>query len=151
MRKITTSFTAFLFAMILISANVGCKKDKDEEKSKTELLTSGQWKISAMTLTPGSDWDMDGDIDTDLYSLLDACDKDDYLVFSTNGSVEYNEGATKCDQDDPQSESDSWSFTDNETKINLDGDIYTIDELTSSRFRISLTEDDETLTLTLTK
>lgn len=138
---------ALLLMTGVLFTNVHCKKD---EETKTDLLTSGQWRVTALTLTPGIDLDGDGDLDPDWYSLFEACDKDDYYVFNANGTYESNEGATKCDPDDPQTDSGTWSFVENETKINMDGDIATIEELTKNRFRVSMYDADVDQTLAIT-
>ena len=156
MRRMTTRLAAFLFAATLVFTNVQCKKDDDDDKSKTEILTSGQWRITAITITPGIDLDEDGTVDTDVYKFTEACDRDDYLVFSANGTYEDNEGATKCDTGDPQTASGNWAFNDNETKMSIDGGSANIDEFTSNKIRLSTKEIDErgteyTTTLTLSK
>ena len=48
-----------------------------------------------------------------------------------------NEGATKCDASDPQSEILDWSFVNEEKELIIDGDRVTILELTPSRLRLS--------------
>ena len=102
-----------------------------------ELLTTGQWKVVAFTLSPPFDLDGDGDLDSDAYALMDACERDDFFIFKTDGKYEVNEGATKCDASDPQSELYDWAFVNEEKELIIDGDRVTIQELTSSRLRVS--------------
>ena len=153
--KPVKKLTGIVLALIISGMFTQCKKDKDKDiqQSKTDMLTSGQWRIIAHTSNPGFDWNLDGTKETDLYSVYEPCEKDNYVVFKKDGTFETNEGATKCFSSDPQSEAGTWSFVDNETKINIDGDVATIEELTSTRMRLrsDLEFDDLVWTITLGK
>lgn len=131
MKKITILFLALSMAFTVTS----CNKDDDDNSTpsnnnpggsnltKTEMLTAKKWKMTALTV--------DGQ---DFYALMDDCDKDDTHEFKTDGSYTYDEGATKCDPMDDQIISQStWKFTDNETKIEYDGEEATITELTETK------------------
>jgi hypothetical protein len=131
-----------LAALLLIMAGVlpfqACKKDENNTpKTKTELITTGSWKMTAFTINPAIDFDLDGDTESNLFDILDGCAKDDFTTFKTNGTAEGNEGASKCDNADPQTYSLDWSFASNETKLNLDGDEYDLVELTATKLKIS--------------
>src|SRR4051812_20106422 len=106
-----------LFSTLIIAAAVmfisGCSKD-DKSPSRTEILTTGKWKISAINMTPPTDYDGDGIVDSDVYAYLETCDKDDYFIFMKDGKLEFNEGIMKCDPLDPQTRTDSWSFLNDE-------------------------------------
>lgn len=127
----------FTVLVILLTGLSSC--NKDSLKSRKDLLTEGNWIIRGYTDNPGYDFDGDGDNDTNFFVLLDACDKDDFLNFYGDGSGASDQGSNKCDPFDPQRESFSWYFTDNDNRINIDGDDWNITELTSSRFAISNT------------
>ena len=149
MKQVIRHF-AWLPAIICISI-FGCKKDKKEDipaKTKTELITTGTWKITAQTVNPAYDWDGDGDVETNILDNTDACLKDNFLTFKTNGTAEDNEGATKCDPLDDQIYSMSWSFLASETKIEIDGDEYTLAELTATTLKLSFTGVDAGVTYT---
>jgi hypothetical protein len=65
------------------------------------------------------------------------CQKDDITVFKANMTYEENEGATKCDNDDPQVfDEGTWSFKDNETKIVKDGIEITITQLDNTTLQV---------------
>src|SRR5688500_8216772 len=98
----TKRYTTIFLAILLSATFSSCKKEK--EQSRTDILTSGQWKIAAFTMTPPRDFDLDGDLDSDIYALLDACEKDNYFIFKSDGKLEFYEGATKCDPLDPNYE-----------------------------------------------
>ncbi|MGZ8551350.1 MAG: hypothetical protein ACXWV2_11835, partial [Chitinophagaceae bacterium] len=66
--KKTIQFTALLLVMTGAITFQACKKDKkDSTKTKTELITTGTWKITAQTVNPALDWDGDGDVETNLF------------------------------------------------------------------------------------
>ncbi len=141
---------ALLLAMTL-TITISCKKDKDDDnggKTKTELLTAGPWKITGFTTNPGEDWDGDGDLETNIYDYLEACEKDSYTTFATNGTGETNEGPTKCDAMDPQSEPLIWSFADNESKLVINFEELTLIELTASVLKLRSTFVDVGVTYT---
>lgn len=103
-------------ALVAVGA-VSCKKDNDEPKpaptpqpTKTQLMAQSKgWKMISMK-TNG----------TEMFPILDACDKDDVMTFNTNSSYVRNMGAIKCEQGEPQTENGSWRFISSETKIILD-------------------------------
>lgn len=148
--KQTTNTTAFLLALTFICTNVGCKKE-EEEKTKTEHLTSGRWQILAHTNTSGYDYDGNGTESMDIYSQYEACEKDDYIIFNESGTYEFNEGQSKCDSDDLQVNAGIWLLKDNEVKLQIDNDLYIIEELTSNRLRISYNDNGDIETITLGK
>ena len=111
-------WSTLILAMVIAFSS--CKKDSDTAEiistTPTEYLTAGSWKITAMTIDPGVDIG-NGILLTDVFSLLDACEKDDLMVFNTNGTITADEGVLKCNPDSPQTSNDgSWSLSsDNKT------------------------------------
>jgi hypothetical protein len=132
MNKIIFSTVSFLIMVFFFS----CKKDNDS-KSKTQLLTQKSWLISNAEERTGTEpWSQDAG-----WSSSPACEKDDVTVFKTNFTYETNEGATKCNTSDPQIiNSGTWAFSDNETKLNLDGDLLTIERLDETNLILTLSE-----------
>jgi hypothetical protein len=129
------------FTITLASLFSACDKDeelKTEVPSKTDLLTSGQWKITAYTLTPPMDLNGDGTPDSDGLAAMEACQRDNLFIFSKNGTLTTDEGSTKCDPDDPQQEPSTWSFQNNETEIVIDEVLGVLQELTQSRMRVQV-------------
>lgn len=119
--------TTALLMIILVTA---CSK-KDKTASKSELLTSGTWKLSAAE----EDNDGNGTYEIDNYAFFSDCFKDNYFTFQTNGILEMNEGPTKCDPADPQTETGNWQLTQNETHIKVDADEWILEELTNTTLR----------------
>ena len=108
-------------------------------KTKMELLTTGSWKAVSIELDPpffGV---------SDLLSTNDECEKDDLLFFNSDLTGSQDEGATKCDENDPQSMPFTWAFSDSETKLIYDGRELTIDKLDENRLEGTTTIDSEDL------
>ncbi|HJS52959.1 MAG TPA: hypothetical protein VJ765_00405 [Chitinophagaceae bacterium] len=140
MKKIFLQSLILSFAGFVIF--ISCKKDKEDNapKTKTELLTTGTWKLTSYTSTPAYDWYGNGVYATDILAALNPCEADGFDTYKINGIVEINEGAIKCDPMDPQTFTATWAFTDNENKIIYDGfDEYELVELTATTMRLQST------------
>lgn len=123
-----------LVAVFTIFGFISCKKE--EKLSRTDLLTSGSWKLSSMTSTVGA-------VTVDMYARMDDCDRDNYITFSANGTMETNVGEIKCEEGD-KNEISAWNFSENETIINTDDDFSgTILSLTKSELRLEILFDTE--------
>ncbi len=127
----------FLLTAIWICLfSIGCNKDDDDTAaSKKDLLTAGSWKLTAVV----SDDDGDGTYETNDFIYFFDCYTDNYYIFKTNGELELNEGATKCDPADPQTETANWQLTNNETTLVIEGDSYAIEELNTSTLKLKQT------------
>ncbi len=128
MKKTIFVFAATFFLFFIPA----CKKENVKTQSKTELLTTGSWKITAAV----SDNDGNGSYETNDFASFPTCFIDNIFTFKTNGQLELDEGLTKCDVLDPQIETVSWQFTTNDTKIVVDSDTYDITELSTTTFKI---------------
>ena len=123
MRTLTISAISLVLFAFVIS---GCKKDKKETPTptpaltKTQMITAKPWKVTAVTVSPAIDWDGQGTMVTDIYSQMDACEKDDLVKFNTNGSYTLEEGTSVCVTGDPQVyETGTWAFNSNETALTI--------------------------------
>src|SRR6478672_4599630 len=144
MKKSMEHLGLWLFISTFIIA-ISCQKDKDNHntvKTKTELLTTGTWKYIGAIISPAYDYYGDGTPVTNIFDIMKACEKDDFEIYKTSGTWEYNEGPTKCDPSYPQVFSLPWSFADNETKLLLGGDEHTILELTATTLKLRYTFED---------
>ncbi len=120
-----------LLSLLVVILATACNK-KDKTMSKTDILTSGSWKLSALV----EDDDGDGTFETDLYVSFAACQKDDIITFQTSGQVVTDEGPSKCSPSDPQSETEPWQFANNEASLVISGETFSIEELNTSTLRI---------------
>ena len=161
MRKIQirTFFIMLLSGMIL--AGTSCKKD-DNTKTKTDMLTAGNWKLTAINISPSLE--IGGLQYSDIFGFLPDCSKDDLTKFNSNGSVNFDEGPIKCDAGSPQTTYGTWSFNADETKLTvIDSDGLpsenTISELTDATLKFTFTSVEDlgngektyTVTYTFTK
>jgi hypothetical protein len=113
-----TKLTLTVFSVILILSS--CKKDSDSPKGASAILTSGKWQITAST----SVFNIAGAPQTvDIFSSLPSCTQDNYYIFNSDGTGTTDEGATKCDDSDPQTTSNgNWQLLNNDTQLQA-GDI----------------------------
>jgi hypothetical protein len=122
-----------IFSIVLMAMNA-CKKDDAKPQSKSDMLTSGTWKLTAAV----TDQDGDGTFETNEYDGFDACFTDNVWSFNTNGSAVVDEGATKCDPSDPQVQTDSWQLTNSETNLSFAGDTYLVEQLDANTLILKL-------------
>lgn len=106
-----TSSTYLLIAA-MAALTVSCKKDGETTPtpSKTDLLTAKNWRVTDLKLGGQSIYNS---------GLIDPCDKDNLYKFNTNKTATFDEGAAKCNPSDPQTQTGSWDFTTNETKLKI--------------------------------
>jgi hypothetical protein len=125
--KIRTILTAAIFGLLLIA----CKK-KDTAISKSDLLISGTWKLTAVV----SDDDGNGTYETNEYASFPVCFTDNFYAFHSTHKFVYDEGPTKCDPLDPQTDEVSWQLADNEATLMIDSDPYSILQLDNQTLRV---------------
>lgn len=116
---------------------ISCKKESNDPpaKTKTELITQASWKFS--TATSGG---------TDISAFIATCQKDNILTFSASLNGIADEGATKCNAGDPQTNPFTWSFGAGETILNVSStffsggsNVFTIVSLTATELILSQT------------
>jgi hypothetical protein len=104
-----------LFLFLLGVASLGaCKKNNETspEASRTELLTAKSWRLSAATITADA-------TKTDEYATSEACERDNFIKFNTDKTVIVDEGATRCDPSDMQTQTSTWDFNSDQTKLTV--------------------------------
>ncbi|MBS1920258.1 MAG: lipocalin family protein [Bacteroidetes bacterium] len=130
----------FVVSFLLATMFQACKKSSSSStpsKTKTDLLTQASWKFS--TATVGG---------ADVSSLLQSCQKDNILTFQSNGNGSLDEGPTKCNSGDPQTNPFTWTFQSSETMIHVSAVLFTGG---SSDFTlVSLTETQLVLSQNIT-
>ena len=106
--------------------------DDDSGQSAIDIITSGIWKVTESR----SDIDGDGDLD----DTLENCSRDDEYVFEEDGTLNFDEGATKCDAADPQSDTGNWGLSPDEQTLTLTvggfGIPFTVVSLSSNRMEL---------------
>lgn len=134
-------------ALLAVSTFTSCSKDDKEdnpapvEKTKTEIITAKSWRITGFTFKEGN-----GPIE-DVYAQLQTCTKDDFYKFNIDKTFRFDEGATKCSSNDPQTATSAWDITADgsilllmEMKGSATAELYDIAELTESKLRIRQTD-----------
>jgi hypothetical protein len=135
------------FIIITVFLAIACNKSDDNstptnttpttpQPTKSELLTASVWKYQAWTVDPPEKDSLGNDV-SDIYSFKPACEKDDLLRFKTNGNMEFDQGATKCNPNADQIITNVWFFNKGETTLSFGGATYQLDKLTADTLRIS--------------
>lgn len=147
--------------MLVLSLATACKDKKEEPTPKTpnELMAQKKWKLTSGTMKVSM---FGQNLSFDMMDEMEPCEKDNTEKYELNGTFVNDEGATKCDANDPQTaDSGTWSLAENNTKLirtNTEGtqtfDIITLDETTlkiktaySGDFALDPTKPNETITL----
>jgi len=136
--KLNYTLLIVLSSFIILTIN-SCKKDNEDEPSKTELITEKDWKMSSVKMDPG----IMGFTDASYY--IEECVKDNQYTFKTNGSIVMNEGDSKCDSTAQQEiEEGTWAFNDDQSQIIFsDSEFFgemTLSKLTVDELILSRTE-----------
>ncbi|GEM_PF-7082611 len=76
--------------------------------SKSELLVGKDWKPVSAVLDPGIR--VKGALVTDLYALVDACEKEGSTKYSGNGAYAYIKSSSACATGEPSRLSGSWTM-----------------------------------------
>ena len=122
MKKIV--IIALIGAIAMVSFQ-SCKKDDSD--SGASIV--GSWIQVGATEDSKNTWDTD----------WDDCEKDDITTFSSDGTYKIDEGATKCDPDDPQiNETGSWSLSSDKKILTSNGIGFNVVTLTSTDLKISV-------------
>lgn len=110
-----------LALLFIVFAAFSCSKKDATPKTNLEYLTQGIWKFQ----DAGLDADENGTVDATDPSVT-PCKQDNTLDFATDGSGVADEGATKCDDADPQSTIFGWVFSENETQLEYQDKVFKI-------------------------
>ncbi|HEV8283464.1 MAG TPA: lipocalin family protein [Chitinophagaceae bacterium] len=104
------------FSLLVSFFFFACDKSSDNPppKTKTELLAQSSWKFDNAKV---------GGIDVS--SALQACQKDNILVFAATLTGTVDEGPLKCNTNDPQTTSFTWNFASNETVLHVSTVLFT--------------------------
>ena len=133
-----SNFLAF-FVLCVISLS-SCKDDPTTK----ELLESGTWKFSTMTMSPGVVDPTTGELITNLLAGLPTCATDGTFQFLSSGVYVEDEGPTMCYQTDPQTIEGTWSINESTDVVTT-----TIDGITTIANIVAISEDELTWTSTM--
>jgi len=104
----------FLFSICALVFSA-CKKDR--KITNTGYLTLDNWYQKSAVASANINGQP---FSFDLFETFPDCIKDDFRAFTKDGNVIKNDGATKCDEMDPQEVTEGkWMFLENETILQL--------------------------------
>ncbi len=118
--KIFSSLLIAFFSLLFIT----CTKNDgvNEPETKTDLLTAGAWVHESS----GVDTDKNGTIDYAFdATTIPLCRTDNVLTFQRGNTAVNDEGVAKCNASDQQVTTFNWNFSDNETVLNISGNVFT--------------------------
>lgn len=135
LKKIVTA--AAISATIFIAS---CDKDQTViPVTRTEILSGKNWKITALTVDPARNYGVFGPSVTDWYAQYRDCEKDNLYYYSKDKMMNFDEGSTKCNPNDPQTIAGTWTLNTDETVItqvvNKDTKSINISELSVKTFK----------------
>lgn len=165
MNSIFKKYSLFIVCLAIVSFS-SCKDDDDDNAAPAATAQTATQKLTGKDFLMTNYSYKVNDVEEASFADFDECDKDDITRFETNGSMIFDEGAIKCDSTDAQTETYSWAFLSNNTKLTLDfgdNDVETYDILINdgTTLKLEITDeedvdgdmiDDDTVeTLTFTK
>ena len=129
-----------LVGAVAMTSFHSCKKDDDNSGGTVSIV--GDWIQIGATEDGISTWETD----------YDDCEKDDITTFQSDGKYVIDEGATKCDPNDPQiSDSGTYSLSSDQKQLTMDGFVFDVVKFTASEMTVSLKFGTSTFTSTFRK
>ena len=129
--------SVFALLSLTVILLMGCKKNDSSPLPPTATsLLSRNWKQNDILLTANG-------MSQSVFSQQQACQTDNIYTFNTDGSVNVNEGATKCNAADPDiAATGTWQLQNSNTKLsityNTTGNrIFTLESLSATDLIIS--------------
>jgi hypothetical protein len=103
-----------LYLLPLAVLLADCKKDATIEPLE---LTNKRWHLVDLTAQAEG-----VPIPVNVYNdYIQACSKDDFMFYSNDSTVIYDDGALHCDPTQPQQISGVWRFRQNNTRLLMEG------------------------------
>ncbi len=111
-----------LFSLVLLSMFIFALSscEDDDSESKKDYLINNHWKMVGLVIEPPISDPVSGLEISDMMADMEECDKDDITIFMEDGTVQGEEGAIKCDPNDPDVyNAGTWAMSSDEKKLNL--------------------------------
>jgi len=130
-----------------------CKEDDatpaPDTRTKTQLITASEWKLTASVCNVAVDTDGKDGASTDLLSQMKPCEKDDTYKFNSD-STTTEKTIIKCLSNEPASYKGSWIFSPDQKTLVWNGDSYSILDLNGNnlivKYSIKIGADSYELT-----
>lgn len=132
----------FLYFFAFVFVFSACKKGNTDTPTPTpqptnkELLTAKAWKYVSWKVNPPIKDTAGLDV-SDVLAYKKPCERDDIILFISNGNVNFDEGPTKCDANAPQVQVNYWYFSSTEKEINIGNNKFRVDLLTADTMKWS--------------
>ena len=121
----------FLYSLLLISfTEIACDKTSTDPSGRLRILESGKWQFTASfsTVKVGDSTEI-----VDLLATLPDCTKDNYFIFQSDGTLIVDEGATKCNDSDPQTTtSGTWQLMNGATQLQFTDEVFGFGNVTAN-------------------
>ena len=117
-----------LSTAVVALLTTSCKKDNDTTCTLSSSSISGAYKIASILYKADAQTPA-----VDIFTASDACEKDDILTFSSNGTWTKSEGATSCSP--ANTDSGNWSLVG--SILTIDGDASTVSNFSCTEMTIN--------------
>ncbi|MBT2560104.1 hypothetical protein J7E50_02565 [Pedobacter sp. ISL-68] len=116
---------AFFYLSIAVTVvlYLSCKPSRGNSGTQSASFVNKKWEMKALSVAPAIDWDLDGKKDTDIFALMEGCEKDDVLILKDDKIVVRNAGKMRCDEEEAQEhQTGIWSYDGASKKLVLKED-----------------------------
>lgn len=126
------------FALLLLAVSTvsltACKDDDDDDNDVPVVQLTASQKLIAKNYRVTADVLVANGQTEDFFVDYDDCEKDDITDFREGGVLVEDEGPTKCDPNDDQTEVLMWSLSDNDKKLTVFDNLFslTVDIITNN-------------------
>jgi hypothetical protein len=131
----TLASTSALSILVLLAACSDKSTPSPTPKTNQELIASTEWVRVTQTVSPSMQ-DEDGNVYTSYLELEDACERDNTVKYSADGTAIYAPGQMKCEGDEDELFSVVWRMNSNGTVLIEDGAEYEIVEISEDVLRL---------------
>ncbi len=128
------SIAYFLFLICL--SGISCTKETvttsvvTPSTDSTSILCDKSYGLTSLTIAINSNPSIEQ------IGVIPACNKDNFITYFSNGKSVENEGPTKCNPTDPQTDTSNWVFYSNKTKLIVNSDTADILILNATKLKL---------------
>lgn len=112
---------------VFMLAFANCKKNADQPAT---WLTSKIWKRALIDKDPSTNPQ-----GANIYYAVQNCEKDDTFKFGTDGNLAINRGAQKCELNEQQNETQTYSVDRAKKELIINGVKFTLTEETTEQIK----------------